>query len=236
MMLALFAMGVGVGSMLAERLLHGEVSARLVPLAALAMAGFAIDLHLASAAVPAAAILADVADVPRPGPEAGASSSTSWASRWPAGSSRVPLYALLQHESEPSHRCARHCRQQHHQRRRHDSGRASAPARSRGRLTMGELFALVRTATIPVALVAAWVVRRSLIKGVMRLRAAAALPRARSRDSSMPRGDAACRHRRQPRVVPRRPAARRISTRRSDLCRRHVHRQDMVGAGRFSRW
>ena len=49
MMLALFAIGVGLGSILAEKLLHGEVSARFVPLAAVAMAVFAIDLHLASA-------------------------------------------------------------------------------------------------------------------------------------------------------------------------------------------
>ena len=34
LMLALFAIGVGAGSMLAERLLHGEVSARHVPFSA----------------------------------------------------------------------------------------------------------------------------------------------------------------------------------------------------------
>jgi len=50
LMLALFAVGVGIGSVLAERLLHGDVSARYVPLAAMAMAACAIDLHLSSAA------------------------------------------------------------------------------------------------------------------------------------------------------------------------------------------
>ena len=49
LMLALFAIGVGAGSMLAERLLHGEVSARHVPFAALVMGLFAVDLHFASA-------------------------------------------------------------------------------------------------------------------------------------------------------------------------------------------
>ena len=49
MMLALFAVGVGIGSIVAERLLHGEVSARFVPIAAAAMAFFAWDLHAASA-------------------------------------------------------------------------------------------------------------------------------------------------------------------------------------------
>ena len=49
LMLALFAVGVGLGSMLAERLLHGDVSARHVPLAAAVMAVCAIDLHFSSA-------------------------------------------------------------------------------------------------------------------------------------------------------------------------------------------
>src|SRR5206468_12025243 len=60
MMLALFAVGVGVGSIVAERLLHGEVSARYVPIAALAMAFFAWDLHGASVGRPAVAELASV--------------------------------------------------------------------------------------------------------------------------------------------------------------------------------
>ena len=58
MMLALFAVGVGVGSIVAERLLHGEVSARYVPVAAAAMAFFAWDLYAASAGRPPAAALA----------------------------------------------------------------------------------------------------------------------------------------------------------------------------------
>src|SRR5687768_2398023 len=55
LMLALFAIGVGLGSLLAERLLHGEVSGRFVPWSAIAMAYFAIDLHLSSADVLATA-------------------------------------------------------------------------------------------------------------------------------------------------------------------------------------
>ena len=49
LMLALFAIGIAAGSFLAERLLHGEVSARFVPMSALAMAMFAFDLFLSSA-------------------------------------------------------------------------------------------------------------------------------------------------------------------------------------------
>ena len=49
LMLALFAIGIAAGSLLAERLLHGEVSARFVPISALLMAVFAFDLFLSSA-------------------------------------------------------------------------------------------------------------------------------------------------------------------------------------------
>src|SRR6185503_1816785 len=60
LMLALFAMGVGLGSVLAERMLHGEVSARFVPGAAVAMAFCAFDLYRASAGRVASAGLAGV--------------------------------------------------------------------------------------------------------------------------------------------------------------------------------
>ena len=48
--LAAFSIGVGVGSVLCGRLMRGEVSARYVPLAALGMALFSLDLALASEA------------------------------------------------------------------------------------------------------------------------------------------------------------------------------------------
>src|SRR5215468_4844747 len=52
--LAAFSIGVGVGSSLCGKLMHGEVSARYVPLAALGMTFFSFDLGLAShAAAPA---------------------------------------------------------------------------------------------------------------------------------------------------------------------------------------
>src|SRR5205823_3625871 len=54
--LAAFTIGVGAGSVLCGRLMQGEVSARYVPLAALGMALFSLDLALASeGAVPAGA-------------------------------------------------------------------------------------------------------------------------------------------------------------------------------------
>src|SRR6478735_2075024 len=103
MMLALFAVGVGLGSMLAERLLHGEVSARHVPLSALAMGLFAFDLHLASRSRIPAEALANIT--------AFLAQSGSWriladlvGLAVAGGLFTVPLYAILQHESEPAHR------------------------------------------------------------------------------------------------------------------------------------
>src|SRR5439155_19521782 len=49
--LAAFSIGVGFGSVLCGRLMRGEVSARYVPLAALGMALFSLDLALASRVV-----------------------------------------------------------------------------------------------------------------------------------------------------------------------------------------
>jgi acyl-[acyl-carrier-protein]-phospholipid O-acyltransferase/long-chain-fatty-acid--[acyl-carrier-protein] ligase len=49
--LAAFSIGVGIGSVLCGRLMRGEISARYVPLAALGMAVFSLDLALASEGV-----------------------------------------------------------------------------------------------------------------------------------------------------------------------------------------
>ena len=46
--LAAFSVGVGIGSTLCGRLMRGEISARYVPLAALGMTLFSLDLGLAS--------------------------------------------------------------------------------------------------------------------------------------------------------------------------------------------
>jgi hypothetical protein len=116
MMLALFAVGVGIGSIVAERLLHGEVSARYVPIAAVAMAFFAWDLHVASMGRTAAGELATVMVFLRtPG---------TWRildrSRW-CGDGRRSLYgaAVRDPSARKRARTSRSChrREQHHQRR-----------------------------------------------------------------------------------------------------------------------
>ena len=168
MMLALFAIGVGVGSIVAERLLHGEVSARYVPVAAAAMAFFAWDLHAASTGRPS---VADLATVP-----AFLRSDGSWrilvdllGVSMAGGLFTVPLYAILQHESEPAHR-ARVIAANNIINALAMAIAAVGAAALLGRgWTMGQLFALCGLLTMPVALVAAWILRRTMAKSLLRL-------------------------------------------------------------------
>jgi len=100
LLLTVFAVGVGVGSMLCARLLRGEVSARLVPFAALGISVFCWDF--ASAAQGAGTI------------ETAGVALTSW-SGWRlnadlfllamcGGMFSVPLYAIIQHTAAPAER------------------------------------------------------------------------------------------------------------------------------------
>jgi acyl-[acyl-carrier-protein]-phospholipid O-acyltransferase/long-chain-fatty-acid--[acyl-carrier-protein] ligase len=167
LMLALFAIGIGMGSLLAERLLHGEVSARHLPVAALAMAAFAIDLHFASANRPATATLAHITTF--------LSSAANIrvlvdlvGLACAGGLFCVPLYALLQHESEPEHR-ARVIAANNIINAFAMTGAALAAAALLAEgLTMGQLFALCGIGTIVVGVISAWVLRRTLTKHVLR--------------------------------------------------------------------
>jgi len=167
MMLALFAIGVGLGSILAEKLLHGEVSARFVPIAVVFMAGFAVDLHLSSAGVLESATLASIGGfLGRPG---------SWrivvdlvGVAVAGGLFTVPLYAILQHESEPDHRARVIAANNIINALAMTAATIGAGLLAR-RLTMGELFAVCGFATLPVAAYSAWIVRRSLFKSLVRI-------------------------------------------------------------------
>ncbi|HEX3419283.1 MAG TPA: MFS transporter, partial [Stellaceae bacterium] len=102
--LAAFSIGVGVGSTLCGRLMHGEVSARYVPLAALGMTVFSFDLGLASqVAAPAKTALLGVVDFLSQlgglrifGDLLGLAVS--------GGFFVVPLYAIIQNSSEAASR------------------------------------------------------------------------------------------------------------------------------------
>ncbi|HBK05148.1 MAG TPA: acyl-[ACP]--phospholipid O-acyltransferase [Acetobacteraceae bacterium] len=99
LLLTMFAVGIGVGSMLCARLLHGEVSAKFVPFAAFGITLFTWDfgstvigLHLADVSATLRSVqgwrmLIDLLLLSVCG-----------------GLYSVPLYAIVQEQSEPSHR------------------------------------------------------------------------------------------------------------------------------------
>jgi len=102
LLLTMFAVGVGIGSMLCARLLHGEVSARLVPFAAFGITLFTWDF---SAAVISAGTqhLTDITALLH--------APAGWRMLIDllllaacGGLYSVPLYAIVQELSEPSHR------------------------------------------------------------------------------------------------------------------------------------
>lgn len=106
LMLTVFSVGIGIGSVICTRLLRGEISARHVPLAALGMALFAFDLWLAEpGAGPAApgATLIPLADLLRQPPVWRVLADLLLLAV-SGGIYIVPLYTLLQARSEGSER------------------------------------------------------------------------------------------------------------------------------------
>lgn len=102
--LTLFSVGIGIGSLLCNRLLKGKIHATYVPLAAIGMSIFAIDLVIASHGV-----------VTSPTELVTLGQFLSHLGNWHilfdllclaicGGIYVVPLYAILQHESDPTHR------------------------------------------------------------------------------------------------------------------------------------
>jgi acyl-[acyl-carrier-protein]-phospholipid O-acyltransferase/long-chain-fatty-acid--[acyl-carrier-protein] ligase len=103
--LTVFSVGIGAGSLLCNRLLHGDISARHVPLAAIGISAFAADLYFATAGQSAAAATALL----------GVGDFLTGAGGWrvcvdllgmaiAGGIFIVPLYAILQHDSEEEFR------------------------------------------------------------------------------------------------------------------------------------
>ncbi|AJC23597.2 MFS transporter [Pandoraea pulmonicola] len=103
LLLAMFSVGIGIGSLLCERLSGGKVEIGLVPFGSIGMTVFAIDLYFASRGGAGGASLQTVAQfISQPG-------------HWRiladlfllamfGGFYSVPLYALIQSRSAPSHR------------------------------------------------------------------------------------------------------------------------------------
>lgn len=102
--LTAFTLGIGVGSLLCNRLLKGKIHATFVPLAALGMTVFSIDLVMASQHI-----------ITKTGKLVTLMTFLSFLPDWHilldlfliamcGGIYVVPLYTILQNESEPSHR------------------------------------------------------------------------------------------------------------------------------------
>ncbi|MCE7796655.1 acyl-[ACP]--phospholipid O-acyltransferase [Sphingobium sufflavum] len=101
--LLIFSISVALGSLLVNTLLKGEVSARYVPISALALAGFMIDLWFAAEAFVPAVTGADIATF--------VTSTGSWrimidlvGIAFAGGVFIVPLYAILQTRSPAEER------------------------------------------------------------------------------------------------------------------------------------
>ncbi|QCP50064.1 MFS transporter [Trinickia violacea] len=102
-LLATFSLGIGIGSLLCERLSKRRVEIGLVPLGSIGMSVFAIDLYFASHALPPAGHLLSVGEF------------LAQLGHWRiladlfllamfGGFYSVPLYALIQSRSQPTHR------------------------------------------------------------------------------------------------------------------------------------
>ncbi|MBB5498496.1 MFS transporter [Paraburkholderia sp. MM5384-R2] len=102
-LLATFSIGIGIGSLLCERLSKRRIEVGLVPLGSIGMSVFAIDLFFASHALPPAGHLLSVGEF------------LARLAHWRVladlfllamfgGFYSVPLYALIQSRSQPSHR------------------------------------------------------------------------------------------------------------------------------------
>ncbi|MBX3621017.1 MAG: MFS transporter [Rhizobacter sp.] len=102
LLLVVFSIGIGIGSLMCEMLSRRHVEIGLVPLGAIGMSIFAVDLYFSSRGLPASAPLT-------------VSAFLAQAAHWRvmadllllslfAGIYSVPMYALIQLRSQPSHR------------------------------------------------------------------------------------------------------------------------------------
>ncbi|POR46155.1 1-acyl-sn-glycerol-3-phosphate acyltransferase [Paraburkholderia eburnea] len=103
LLLAMFSLGIGFGSLMCEKLSRRRIEIGLVPLGSIGMSVFGIDLFFASHALPAASHLLSVGEF--------VGTLVHWRVLADlfllamfGGFYSVPLYALIQSRSAPSHR------------------------------------------------------------------------------------------------------------------------------------
>jgi 1-acyl-sn-glycerol-3-phosphate acyltransferase len=102
LLLVVFSIGIGIGSLLCEVLSRRHVEIGLVPLGAIGMSVFAIDLYFASRSLPPAGELALGAFLGMPA-HWRVMADLALLSLF-AGLYSVPMYALIQLRSQPTHR------------------------------------------------------------------------------------------------------------------------------------
>jgi 1-acyl-sn-glycerol-3-phosphate acyltransferase len=102
-LLAMFSLGIGIGSLLCERLGRRRIEIGLVPLGSIGMSVFGIDLFFASHGLPAASHLLTVGEFLRVGAHWRVLADLFLLAMF-GGFYSVPLYALIQSRSEPTHR------------------------------------------------------------------------------------------------------------------------------------
>jgi 1-acyl-sn-glycerol-3-phosphate acyltransferase len=102
LLLVVFSVGIGVGSLLCESLSRRLVEIGLVPVGAFGMSVFAIDLYFASRGLPAAAPMGLAAFLAQPA-HWRVMADLGLLSLF-AGVYSVPMYALVQLRSQPTHR------------------------------------------------------------------------------------------------------------------------------------
>jgi acyl-[acyl-carrier-protein]-phospholipid O-acyltransferase/long-chain-fatty-acid--[acyl-carrier-protein] ligase len=167
LMLCCFAVGIAIGSLLAERLLRRELSARLVPIAGLAIAFFCWRLFVHSDARPTM------------GPLVGAAQFlTSWdnlavvldllAIAIAGGVFTVPLYAIMQAESEPTHRARVVAANNILNAVFMTLGAVLSGVVLATGMTMAQVFLATGLLTAVVALIALWILREDVLKATIR--------------------------------------------------------------------
>ncbi len=102
LLLVVFSVGIGIGSLLCEVLGRRQVEIGLVPLGAIGMSVFAIDLYFAARGLPAVAEMGVRAFVAQPA-HWRVMADLGLLSMF-AGLYSVPMYALIQLRSQPTHR------------------------------------------------------------------------------------------------------------------------------------
>ncbi len=102
LLLVLFSVGIGTGALLCERLGRGRGGLSLVPLGALGMSVFTIDLYFAVRGLPASSLMG-AAEFMRQGAHWRVMADLLLLSL-STGLYSVPMYAFMQRQSRPTHR------------------------------------------------------------------------------------------------------------------------------------